>query len=86
MQVKDYEGDTGWAHETYLSTKSCVVAKEKTINLREGPGTQYPKRFVADKGAVFQVMEEKGGWLHLKYADGDEGWCSAKIVWGWLGE
>jgi SH3-like domain-containing protein len=86
VQVKDYEGDSGWAHEKYLSIKNYVIAKEKTINLREGPGAQYPKRFVADKGAAFEVIEEKNGWLRLKYSDGDEGWCSAKIVWGWLPE
>ena len=86
VRVRDYEGDGGWVSERSLCLKNCVVAKEKVINLREGPGAQFPKRFVADKGFLFEVIEEKNGWLHLRCADGDEGWCSAKVVWGWLPE
>lgn len=83
VRVEDYEGDGGWVHENMLSVTNFVIAKEKSINLREGPGVQHAKRFIADRGALFRVMEEKDGWLRLKYADGDEGWCSAKIVWGY---
>lgn len=84
VRVVDSEGDGGWVGEKMLSARNYVVAKEKTITLREGAGKQFAKRFVADKGALFEVVEEKAGWLHLKYTDGDEGWASAKVVWGYL--
>jgi len=83
VRVEDYEGDGGWVHENMLSFTNYVIAKEKSINLREGPGVQHAKRFIADRGALFRVMDEKDGWLRVKHADGDEGWCSAKIVWGY---
>jgi SH3-like domain-containing protein len=94
VKVEDWEGDTGWAHESYLTTKRFVMANPPGsidwINVREGPGMDakgkplFGKRFMVERGASLQVIEEKDGWLHIRYSDGDEGWCSAKIVWGWL--
>ena len=83
IQVEDYEGDKGWVHQNLLSTKRWVIVKLDQINLREGPATTYPLRFQAPKGAPFEVLAEKDGWLHVRYVDGDEAWCSANIVWGW---
>jgi len=85
-RVKDYEGDGGWVSVKSLSLKSYVIVKKRTVTVREGPGTQTAKRFVADKGFPFEVIEEKSGWLHVKCADGDEGWCNARDVWGWVPE
>ncbi|HUT22794.1 MAG TPA: SH3 domain-containing protein [Sumerlaeia bacterium] len=88
VKVVDYEGDSGWVHENYLSTKSYVIVTgikgRDTINVREGPGVKHAFRFEAPKGYYFEVLEEKDGWLHVKCPDGDEGWCSAKLVWGYL--
>lgn len=84
LKVVDYEGDSGWVHENFVSSEPYVIVRLDQINLREGPGTQHAKRFTAEKGVVFKVLDEKDGWLHVRHADGDEGWCSAKIVWGWL--
>ncbi len=83
VKIVDYEGDEGWIHQSLLTDTPYVIVMLKSINLREGPGTQHEKRFTAERGVVFKVLEEKDGWIHVKHADGDEGWCSAKIVWGW---
>ncbi|NQU43010.1 SH3 domain-containing protein [bacterium] len=88
VKVRDYEGDEGWIHENLLSPKNYVIVKLKYINLREGPGLDdkqnplFPKRFTAERGVVFEVLEEKDGWVLVRHADGDKGWCSGKIVWG----
>jgi SH3-like domain-containing protein len=92
VHVSDYENSAGWVHESLLSQTNYVVVKLNWINLREGPGVdqngqpKFPKRFTAEKGVIFQVVAEKDGWIQVKHGDGDEGWCSAKIVWGWLPE
>lgn len=93
VHVVDYEGDGGWAHKSYLSFDRYAVATPTEdvawIAVREGAGTDkngkplFPRRFQAERGTAFKVLEEKDGWLHVKHADGDEGWCSAKMVWGW---
>lgn len=92
VKVRDYEGSEGWVHESLLSTEPYVVVKLKWINLREGPGLdangkpKYAKRFTAEQGVVFKVLEEREGWLRVRHADGDEGWCSGNIVWGYFPE
>ena len=94
VKVVDYEGDGGWVHESYLSFTRYVIAKPPAgqgdwINLRDKPGLDKSgkalgaKRFMAEKGNTFQVLEEQGGWLRVKHTDNDEGWCSANLVWGW---
>jgi SH3-like domain-containing protein len=95
VKVVDCDGDGGWVYESYLSLDRYVIATPPAgqgdwINLRDKPGLDSSgkalgtKRFSAQKGTIFQVLEEQGGWLHVKYiADGDEGWCSANLVWGW---
>ncbi len=94
VKVADWEGDYGWAYETYISLKPFVIATPPGsldwINLRDGPGLGkdgkpiFPKRFMAQKGTTFEVLAEKDGWLKVKHEDEDIGWTSAKIVWGWI--
>lgn len=85
LMVMDYEGDRCW-----VTTKSIkvngryVINKEENANVRKGVGIGQDKAFTAQKGCIFQVLEEKDGWLHVKYtADGSDGWMSAKLVYGW---
>jgi SH3-like domain-containing protein len=94
IHVVDYEGDGGWAHKSFLSFDRYVVATPPEdvawIAVREGAGTDksgkplFPRRFQAERGTAFKVIEEKAGWLHVQHADGDAGGCSAKVVWGWI--
>ncbi len=96
VQIVDYEGDTGWIHENLLKVERFVVATPPQgldwINMREGPGMdengkpKYLKRFRAERGAVFKVLDENDGWIKVQHADGDQAWCSANIVWGFYDE
>ncbi len=96
VQIVDYEGDTGWIHENLLKVERFIVATPPQgldwINMREGPGLDENgkpkalKRFRAERGAVFKVLDEKDGWIKVQHADGDQAWCSANIVWGFYDE
>ena len=89
LHVKDYEGDEGWVYDTLVSTKPYVIVSLPQINVRDMPGLDAKgqplgkRRFVAEKSVIFEVLEEKDGWLKIKHADGDVGWCSGNIVWGY---
>ncbi len=83
--VQDYEGDKGWVHPNLVELEPpYVITKLGKCNVRTGVGTEAAIAFTAERGVIFQVLEEKDGWLHVRHADGDEGWMSAKIVFGWL--
>lgn len=96
VKVVDFEGDGGWVHHTFLSPNRYVVATpppsaSEYVNLREEPGKTpdgkyYRLRFMVEKGTVLEVLGEKDGWIKVKDHEGDEGWCSANIVWGWIDE
>lgn len=78
---KDFEGDRGWIHNSLLADVNTVVVKNDTCNVRSGPGTDNAIRFTVDKGVPFKVLKEKGNWLHVVHADGDQGWIHRSLVW-----
>lgn len=47
-----------------------------SVNLREGPGTNYKVIGNAKKGTSLAILEEKNGWLRTRLADGKEVWIS----------
>lgn len=78
---EDFEGDRGWIHNALLADISAVIVKNDKCNIRSGPGTDNDIRFTVDKGVPFKVLEEKGDWLHVVHADGDQGWIHRSLVW-----
>ncbi len=45
-----------------------------SVNLREGPGTNYKVVGNAKKGMSLGVLEDKGQWLRVRLDDGKEAW------------
>ena len=78
---KDFEGDRGWISCSLLGDIRSVVVKKENCNVRSGPSTDTDVRFTVDKGVPFKVLGEKGAWLHVVHADGDEGWIHQFLVW-----
>jgi SH3-like domain-containing protein len=89
VKVRDVDRDIGWVHPKLLNFEPHFVITDgpyKIFNIREGAGTETPVRFRVEKGYMFEVLGEKDGWLNVKDKDGDAGWISAKIVFGWRDE
>jgi SH3-like domain-containing protein len=78
---EDFEGDRGWISNSLLDDTRSVVVKNENCNVRSGPGTDTDIRFTVDRGVPFKVLEEKGAWLHVVHADGDQGWIHRSLVW-----
>lgn len=84
LRVSDFDGDEGWVHPNFVKTKPVyVIARLAKCNVRDGAGVDNELKFTAARGVLFEVLKEKDGWLNVKHADGDTGWLSAKIVFGW---
>jgi SH3-like domain-containing protein len=84
IKVLDIDGDRGWIHPNLIRfDKHYVITRLPSCNIRKGPGTDNPIVFTAERGVFLLVIEEKEGWLHVRHEDGDEGWISSKIVFGW---
>ena len=62
-------GDSGPAVPRYVSLKS------DRINLRAGPGTEYPTSWVFRRaGLPVEVIKEFEGWRQVRDAEGVTGW------------
>lgn len=84
LMVLDYDGERCWVSSKGVKTSGdYVITREENSNVRKGVGIGQDVAFKAQKGVILKALEEKDGWLHVKYTDGDEGWLSAKIVFGW---
>lgn len=84
LLVADFDGDRGWVSRKLCAFTPFVITRLDKCNIRQGPGTENKIAFTAERGVLFKVLEEKDGWLKIKHNDGDVGWISAKIVFGWL--
>jgi type IV secretory pathway VirB10-like protein len=47
-----------------------------SVNLREGPGTNYKVIGNLKKGTSLTILETKGNWLRVRLEDGSEAWVS----------
>ena len=57
------------AHQEGVITANDVV-------VRKGNGLDYAPQFeqTLSEGIEFEVLEERGSWLHVRLADGQDGW------------
>lgn len=83
LQVGDFEGDTGWIHQSQVSGEKSVIVCKKRINLRQEPNNEpgNPIIAVVRYGVVFTPIEKKGDWLKVRYDDNTEGWLTKDLVW-----
>lgn len=80
-QFRDFEGDTGWVHDSLTDKIPCVITAKPQCNVRKGPGTEYEILFSVGSGVPFKVLEQKGDWIRILHADGDQGWIHDSLVW-----
>ena len=44
------------------------------VNLRQGPGNDFPRIGALARGTTVAVTAERLGWLQIRLADGGSGW------------
>ena len=52
------------------------------VNIRTGPGTDHPRKWVVSQGYPVRVLEHRDNWLRVVDHEGDKGWVAAKLVSG----
>ncbi len=87
VQVKDFENDTGWIHQTKLQKTPHTIVKankgsEKVINIRSGPGTNTTTIGTAHYGVVFSILDKKDSWIQIRHESGLTGWVKRDLLWG----
>ena len=60
-----------------------VSLKSDRVNMRNGPGTDYPTGWVYRRlGLPLEVIKEFEGWRQVRDADGGEGWVLQSFLSG----
>ncbi len=80
-KFRDFEGDTGWISKDLVRKIPTVIVKKKRCNVRKGPNKNTDVCFIVDRGVPLKVVEHKKGWIHVRHADGEEGWIRKDLVW-----
>lgn len=88
VQVKDFEGDSGWVYNSFLVDKPRMIVKanrnkNKNINIRKVPGTNKEIIGKAYYGVVFTTVKQKSGWVKVKHESGLQGWIKRSLLWGY---
>lgn len=83
LQVKDFEGDTGWVARSLTGNTPHHVVKSPTANVRSGPGTQHRIVGKAEYGEVVRTREKRGRWVRVEREGASNGWIAKSLLWGW---
>jgi SH3-like domain-containing protein len=57
-----------------------VSVKKDNVNVRTGPGTNFPVYMELFKGYPLKVIQQKGDWMQVSDFENDKGWIFAKLV------
>lgn len=83
LQVKDFEGDTGWVFKKLTAKVPTVIVVKKIVNIRSGPSTKKSIVGKAEYGTVLKVVTHSKGWVKVQQQGGHVGWIKQNLVWGW---
>jgi len=64
----------------YCLAAQTVSVKKDNVNVRTGPGTNFPVYMELFKGYPLKVLQKKGDWLQISDFENDKGWIYAKLV------
>jgi SH3-like domain-containing protein len=83
LKVKDFEGELGWVYKPLTQKTAHHIVKKPIANMRSGPGVQFKKLGTFHQHDVLRTQEIKNGWVKGEASNGQVGWISQKLLWGW---
>ncbi|WP_027014871.1 SH3 domain-containing protein [Comamonas composti] len=83
LRVKDHESTLGWVHSSLTHKTPHLLVTAPTANLRAGPGTQHRRVGRLEQNEIVRTLKKQGNWAQVKRDNGQQGWVSRKLAWGW---
>ena len=82
-KVRDHAGAITWVQKSTLTEKRAVLVTAPATLVHLRPEDDAPVAFVAAQSVALELLEAApGGWLHVRHADGADGYLRASAVWG----
>ncbi len=88
LQVKDFEGSTGWVKKNMTKNTPHMIVKankgtKNQIDVRSEPSPKGGKVVAkANYGVVFKTLEKKGDWVKVGHGQAVTGWVEKNSLWG----
>jgi len=91
VHITTTDNKTGWSHSGYLAlvdetppppSGTAYRVDASTLNVRQGPGTNYAVIGSLKKGEVVEglAVSADSQWVQIRKAGGITGWCSLKYM------
>ncbi len=81
-KISDFEGDTGWIHNSLLGANTTAIVNAKTsVNMRAEPSTKSAVVADVERGVIMTKMATKGKWVKVRHAGGTVGWIYSPLLW-----
>jgi SH3-like domain-containing protein len=90
-KVRDATGAISWVEKGALSERQMVVVTAASAEARERPDEAAPVAFVAARNVALELLDPAPqaapdaahpAWLHVRHADGADGYLRASACWG----
>lgn len=82
-QIRDYEGDEGWIHQSLLSGQRHALITGEIRGLRRVPNPDGRVMLRAEPGVVGELLECLFDWCRVEIA-GRRGWLAKREFYGAL--
>jgi SH3-like domain-containing protein len=83
IKVRDHTGALSWVERNLLADRRMVVVTESTAEVHVRAEDESPVAFVAAQNVALELLEpQQTGWLHVRHADGADGFLRASACWG----
>jgi len=70
-----------WLVDIDLSSHNIRIVITKTdVNIRQGPGTDYPVTGLTQKGQSYYAEAKRGDWIRFSLGTGRSGWVRADLL------
>ena len=82
LEVRSMDGHNYWVRRRDLSFNlKCLSVQVKQSRLRTGPGSQFERAPVAQKGDVFLDLGGEDGWTQVENSKGEKAWINLDHTW-----
>ncbi len=80
-KIRDWQGSTGWVHQSLLSGKRWVIVRNDQILLRAGPRPDAAVVAKISKKNLGRLKSCRGTWCEVKFSR-FHGWTKRSTIWG----
>lgn len=80
-KIRDWQGTTGWVHQSMLVGKRTVVVAGRQVSLLRTPESDSAPVARVEASVQGELLSCKGTWCRVRVND-YKGWLARKDIWG----